>query len=78
MVEKPKSLKDTITQMQEEYKKSLIRLEAQELAKAISSGSHNKSKSDIATELEKLFELRQKGALSEQEFNNAKKKLLEE
>ena len=78
MVEKPKSLKDTITLMQEEYKKSQIRLEAQELAKAISSGSHNKSKSDIATELEKLFELRQKGALSEQEFNNVKKKILEE
>jgi uncharacterized membrane protein YdbT with pleckstrin-like domain len=77
MVEKPKSLKDTITQMQEEYKKSFIRLEAQELAKAISSGSNNKSKSDIATELEKLFELMQKGALSEQEFNNAKKKILE-
>ena len=64
--------------MLEEYKKSLIRLEAQELAKAISSGSHNnKSKSDIATEFEKLFELMQKGALSEQEFNNAKKKILE-
>lgn len=78
MVEKPKSLKDTITQMQEEYKKSQIMLEAQELAKAISFGSHKKSKSDIATELEKLFELRQKGALSEQEFNNAKKKILED
>ena len=78
MVEKPKSLKDTITQMQEEYKKSQIISEAQELAKAISTGSHHKSKSDIATELEKLFDLRQKGALSEQEFINAKKKMLEE
>jgi uncharacterized membrane protein YdbT with pleckstrin-like domain len=78
MVEKPKKLKDTITLMQEEYKKSQIISQAQELAKAISSGSQRQSKSDIATELEKLFELKQKGVISEEEFNQGKKKILEE
>lgn len=78
MLEKPKKLKDTITLMQEEYKRSQIISQAQELAKAISSGSQKQSKSDIATELEKLFELKQKGVLSEEEFNQGKKKILEE
>lgn len=78
MVEKPKKLKDTITLMQEEYKRSQIISQAQELAKAISSGSQRQSKSDIATELEKLFELKQKGVISEEEFNQGKKKILEE
>ena len=77
MVEKPKKLKDTITTMQEEYKKSQILSQAKEFASAISSGSQKQSKSDIATELEKLFELKQKGILSEEEFNIGKKKILE-
>ena len=77
-VEKPKELKDTITQMQEEYKKSQIIAQAQELANAISFGTHQQSKKDVATELEKLFELKQKGILTEAEFNARKKKILEE
>jgi uncharacterized membrane protein YdbT with pleckstrin-like domain len=77
-VEKPKELKDTITQMQEEYKKSQIIAQAQELAKAISSGTRQQSKSDVATEIEKLFELKQKGILTEAEFIARKKKILEE
>ncbi len=78
MVEKPKKLKDTITTMQEEYKKSQILSQAKEFASAISSGSQKQSKSDIAAELEKLFELKQKGIISEEEFNIGKKKILEE
>jgi len=77
-IEKPKELKDAITQMQEEYKKSLIRAQAQELASAISSGSKRQPKKDVANEIEKLFELKQKGILTEAEFNTRKKKLLEE
>jgi uncharacterized membrane protein YdbT with pleckstrin-like domain len=77
-VEKPKELKDTITQMQEEYKRSQILTQAQELAKAISAGSQKQSKTDVAGELEKLFELKQRGILTAEEFNARKKKILEE
>jgi uncharacterized membrane protein YdbT with pleckstrin-like domain len=77
-VEKPKELKDTITQMQEEYKKSQIIAQAQELANAISSGTQRQFKSDVAAEIEKLFDLKQKGILTEAEFIARKKKILEE
>ena len=74
MVEHPKKLKDTITLMQEEYKRSQIFSQAKEFASAI---SQKPSRSDIATELEKLYDLKQKGILSEEEFNIGKKKILE-
>ena len=77
-VEKPRELKDTITEMQEEYKKSQIIAQTQELANAISSGTQRQFKSDVAAEIEKLFELKQKGILTEAEFNARKKKILEE
>lgn len=77
MVEKPKKLKDTITTMQEEYKRSQILSQAKEFASAISSGSQKQTGRDIAAELEKLYELKQKGVLSEEEFNLGKKKILE-
>ncbi|MCX6287926.1 MAG: PH domain-containing protein [Bacteroidetes bacterium] len=77
-IEKPKELKDTITQMQEEYKKSQIISQAQELANAISSGTQQQSKRDIAAEIEKLFVLKQKGILTEEEFTARKKKILGE
>lgn len=77
-VEKPKELKDTITQMQEDYKKSQIISQAQELAKAISSGTKKSSGRDVAAELEKLFELQQKGIITAEEFAARKKKILEE
>ena len=75
-VEKPKELKDMITQMQEEYKKSQIISQAQELANAIAAGSNNQSRSNVASEIEKLFELRQKGIITEDEFSAGKRKLL--
>jgi hypothetical protein len=64
--------------MQEEYKKSQIIAQAQELANAISSGTQRQFKSDVAVEIEKLFELTQKGILTEAEFYARKKKILEE
>jgi uncharacterized membrane protein YdbT with pleckstrin-like domain len=77
MVEKPKKLKDTITTMQEEYKRSQILSQAKEFASAISSGSQKQSGRNISAELEKLYELKQKGIISEEEFNIGKKKILE-
>jgi len=78
MVEKPKELKDTITLMQEEYKRIQIKSQAQELANAISKSSQKQSKTDIATEIEKLYNLKEKGIISEEEFNVGKKKILKE
>jgi uncharacterized membrane protein YdbT with pleckstrin-like domain len=74
-VEKPKELKDTITQMQEEYKESQIKKQATELANAIAAGEKNKT-IDVAAELEKLYELKQKGILTEEEYSAGKKKIL--
>jgi uncharacterized membrane protein YdbT with pleckstrin-like domain len=74
-VDNPKYLKDTITHMQEEYKSHQIKKQATELANAIAAGQQN-NKIDVASELEKLYELKQKGILTEEEYNNRKTKLL--
>jgi membrane protein YdbS with pleckstrin-like domain len=75
----PKRLKDTITLAQSEYKNIQLTNQAVQMASAMglqnrtgaSVSSHN-----IASELEKLFDLRQKGILSEEEYNKAKSKLI--
>ncbi len=72
-VEKPGKLKDAITTMQEEYKKTQMKRQAKEFADAIGSSNDN----DIGTELEKLNQLKEKGAISEEEFQAGKKKLLQ-
>lgn len=74
-VENPKELKDTITKMQEEYKHNQITKQASELAKAIVTGQQNNS-NDISSQIEKLHELKQKGILTEEEYNNRKAKIL--
>lgn len=74
-VENPKELKDTITHMQEEYKKDQIKKQANELANAIVVGQQN-NKTDVAAELEKLYELKLKGILTDEEYNNRKTKIL--
>ena len=74
-VENPKELKDTITQMQEEYKLYQIKRQANEFANVIAAGQKN-NKIDVAAELEKLYELKQKGILTEEEYNNRKIKIL--
>ena len=74
-VENPKELKDTITHMQEEYKHHQIKKQATELASAIVAGQQN-NKPDVASELEKLHELKQKGILTEDEYNGRKTKIL--
>lgn len=75
IVEGPKELKDTITHMQEEYKNHQIKKQATELANAIVAGQHN-NKVDVGTELEKLYELKQKGILTEEEYSKRKTKIL--
>jgi len=74
-VEKPKELKDTITHMQEEYKLYQIKRQANEFANVMAAGQKN-NKTDVAAELEKLYELKQKGILTEEEYNNRKTKIL--
>ncbi|HEY5122824.1 MAG TPA: PH domain-containing protein, partial [Ignavibacteria bacterium] len=74
-VMKPRQLKDSITQMQEEYKKYQTRRQAEEFADAMADERKEQS-IDIAAEIEKLHELKQKGIITEEEFNKRKEKLL--
>ncbi|MEO6548797.1 MAG: PH domain-containing protein [Ferruginibacter sp.] len=78
LIHDPKQLKDTITQAQEEYKKFQINSQASELAKAIAANSRPFAPSQqmVADELHKLFELLQKGALTQDEYLAQKTKLL--
>jgi len=75
MVEHPKKLKDTITNEQEEYKHAQIMKQAVEFANALSP-ERQTNKIEIANELERLFDLKQKGILTEEEYNARKTKIL--
>jgi len=75
MLENPKLLKDTITLMQEEYKQYQISKQANELANAIIA-SQKKENNDVADELEKLYSLKEKGVLTEEEYEAQKAKIL--
>ncbi len=71
----PKLLKDTITHAQEEYKKSAIKNQATQLAQAIAASSAP-SQQMIADELHKLYDLLQRGAITQEEYALQKSKLL--
>jgi uncharacterized membrane protein YdbT with pleckstrin-like domain len=75
MVAGPKDLKDSITRMQEAYKYDQIKRQAEEMAGVIAA-NQLKSNLDVPAELEKLFDLKQRGILTEDEFNTRKTKLL--
>ncbi len=75
-VKNPRQLKDAITTMQEEYKRSANKEQAKELAGIFANGQQNKTNISNTTELEKIFELKQKGVLTEGEYNNLKTKIL--
>ncbi|HEY4207862.1 MAG TPA: PH domain-containing protein, partial [Puia sp.] len=83
-VNHPRRLKDTITAAQSEYKTSQSSVQAQQMAAAIQQAmpyaAHpapgHTNVPNITIELEKLFDLKQKGALSEEEYNRAKNRLL--
>jgi uncharacterized membrane protein YdbT with pleckstrin-like domain len=79
-VNHPKRLKDTITAAQSEYKNLQFSNQAAQMAAAMDARAAAISKTAeapaIAQELERLFELKMKGALSEEEYNRAKARLL--
>ncbi|MDQ6757981.1 MAG: PH domain-containing protein [Bacteroidota bacterium] len=79
MIHQPKLLKDTITHAQEEYKNVQIKNQAQQLANAIKAGmgSTLQTPTSVSGEIEKLFELLQKGAITQQEYTTQKNKLLQ-
>jgi uncharacterized membrane protein YdbT with pleckstrin-like domain len=78
LIHHPKLLKDTITHAQEEYKKTAIKNQATQLAQAIAATNTSSKPSQhmIADELHKLFELLQKGAITQEEYLQQKNKLL--
>ena len=79
LIHHPKLLKDTITHAQEEYKKNQVSSQASQLAKAIAQNtnlSNANSHQMIADELQKLFELLQKGAITQEEYQTQKRKLM--
>jgi len=84
-VHHPKRLKDTITLAQSEYKNLQLSSQAKQMAAAMgwqsnatagATSTGQASGHNIASELEKLFQLKQQGVLSEDEYNRAKSKLL--
>ncbi|HVS97806.1 MAG TPA: PH domain-containing protein [Puia sp.] len=86
-VNHPKRLKDTITAAQADYKNWQFGNQAVQMAAAMDHrggfdqrGGAAAPRADapqIAAELEKLFELKMKGAISEDEYNRAKSRLLD-
>ena len=78
LIHHPKLLKDTITHAQEEYKKMQITSQATQLAEAIarSTAAVQPSKQLVADELQKLFNLFQQGAITQEEYQQQKSKLI--
>ncbi len=78
LIHHPKLLKDTITHAQEEYKKMQISNQATQLAEAIArtNPAAQPSQQMIADELDKLFALLQKGAITQEEYLAQKNKLM--
>ena len=78
-VNHPKRLQETIAAAQGEYKNWEYGNQARQMAAAMDmravSGQHSTTP-QVAAELEKLFELKMKGAISEEEYNRAKARLL--
>ena len=77
----PKRLKDTITLAQSEFKNLQLTNQAKQMAAAMnlnttSASSGGGSSHSVASELEKLFQLKQQGVLTEEEYLKAKNRLL--
>jgi uncharacterized membrane protein YdbT with pleckstrin-like domain len=75
-VEHPQLLKETITTMQEEYRKSGWKEQTLAMANLFSHENKNTASISVGSEIEKLFELKQKGILTETEYNSLKYKVL--
>lgn len=80
LIHHPKLLKDTITHAQEEYKKNQISSQATQIAEAItrSTPAMQASQQMIADELHKLFDLLQRGAITQEEYDAQKKRLMKQ
>jgi len=78
MIHFPKLLKDTITHAQEEYKNAQVKNQAQQLADAIKQSMPVAPQNHVSVsdEIEKLFVLMQKGAITQEEYIMQKNKLL--
>ena len=76
-VHDPKKLKDTITLAQSDFKTAQFSAQAVQMAQAIGihQGKHG-GQQFLAAELEKLFDLKQKGIITEEDYLRAKNKLL--
>ena len=78
LIHHPKLLKDTITHAQEEYKKIQISNQANQFAEAMARTNAMVAPSQqmIADELQKLFDLLQKGAITQDDYIAQKNKLM--
>ena len=80
LIHHPKLLKDTITQAQFENKQSQITSQATQLAEAIKRSNPGVQQvvppQLVGDELHKLFELLQKGAITQEEYLAQKNKLM--
>ena len=78
LIHHPKLLKDTITHAQEEYKKIQISNQANQFAEAMARTNAMVAPSQqmIADELQKLFDLLQKGAITQDDYITQKNKLM--
>ncbi|HEY4112110.1 PH domain-containing protein [Puia sp.] len=78
-VQHPKRLKDTITTAQADHQTWQYGNQAAQMAAALDARTGPTAKANapqVAAELEKLFELKMKGAITEEEFLRAKNRLL--
>jgi len=78
-VTNPKRLQETIVNAQSEYKNWEYGNQAKQMAAAMDirgTAATPANTPQVAAELEKLFELKMKGAISEEEYNRAKARLL--
>jgi uncharacterized membrane protein YdbT with pleckstrin-like domain len=78
-VTNPKRLQETIVNAQSEYKNWEYGNQAKQMAAAMDmrgAAAPSANAPQVAAELEKLFELKMKGAISEEEYNRAKARLL--
>jgi len=79
LIHHPKLLKDTITQAQFDNKQTQITSQATQLAEAIkrsNPGMQQVPQQMVGDELHKLFELLQKGAITQEEYLAQKNKLM--
>ena len=77
----PKRLKDTITLAQSEFKNIQLTSQAKQMAAAMNLNtgavaSSGGSTHSVASELEKLYQLKLQGVLTEEEYLKAKSRLL--